>query len=86
MTVTKTIPASALGGLELHSGDTLRVLSVLDSTLVVQVHRSGSDEPLPRGKASEWVQSAKGAVSMHSGETVDDVRMSYYAEKYDLTP
>jgi len=36
-------------------------------------------------KASEWLQTAKGAVHLEAGESADDARMSHYAAKYGRT-
>ena len=83
MTFTQRIPAERLLGLDVHEGDTLHVIAVLDSSFVVQVSRA--EEPAPvRGKASEWLESARGSVKLAPGETVDDVRMGYYASKYGI--
>lgn len=84
MTVTKTIPSSAVAGLELHTGDALHVLAVTDGAILVQLQRMDSTPPAHRGKASEWLKTARGAVRLLPGETADDIRMDYYAEKYSL--
>ena len=38
-----------------------------------------------KGKASEWLRTAKGSVHAAAGELADDARMAYYAAKYGLT-
>lgn len=83
MTFTQRIPAERLSGFDVHEGDTLHVLAVLDSSFVMQVSRA-DDAPAIQGKASEWLQSARGSVRLEPGETVDDARMDYYASKYGL--
>lgn len=84
MTTTGTIPAKLLSGLEIHSGDTLQVLAVTDSDVVVAIHRSA---PLPArraGKASAWLRSAKGSVRLAPGESVDDARLAHLRRKHGL--
>jgi hypothetical protein len=82
--VTATIPAEQLRGLDLHQGDTLQVLSVGQTAFLVQISRS-DPEPAPRpGAASAWVRSAKGVALLAEGESVDDARAAYYAQKYGL--
>ena len=69
--------------LDVHEGDKLHVVALLSSSFVVQVTRA--DAPVAaRGKASEWIQSAKGSVRLEANETEDDARMDYYASKYGL--
>lgn len=36
------------------------------------------------GSASEWVRSALGSVRNVAGKSADELRMEYYAAKYDL--
>ena len=80
MTFTQRIPADRLSDLNVHEGDTLHVIALLDSSFVVQINRADSSPPLA-GKASEWLRSAKGSVRLAPGESVDDLRMDYYAAK-----
>lgn len=83
MIFTQRIPAERLLGLDVHQGDTLHVLAVLDSSFVVQVNRA-DESPATTGKASEWLKSARGSVNLAPDETVDDARMDYYTTKYGL--
>ncbi|MDQ3624167.1 MAG: hypothetical protein M3463_17045 [Verrucomicrobiota bacterium] len=85
MTVTKTIPAEQLAGLDVHQGDTLRVLAVKDSGVVIQIDRAERGLEATPGQAAQWIRSAKGSVQLASGESVDDLRSGYYAAKYGLT-
>ena len=39
-----------------------------------------------KGRASEWLRTAKGSVHMAAGESADDARMAYYAAKYGVKP
>lgn len=84
MIFTQKIPAERLLGFDLRKGDTLQVLALEDSEFVVQVSRV---EPsvAPRGKASEWLESARGSAKLAAGETVDDVRMDYHVSKFGIT-
>ncbi|MDB6005571.1 MAG: hypothetical protein JWR15_2558 [Prosthecobacter sp.] len=84
MTFTRSIPADRLSDFDVHAGDTLHVIALNSSAFLVQVTRADDAEP-PRGKASEWLRSAKGSVRLDADETVDDARMDYYAAKYSLT-
>lgn len=83
MTFTQRIPADRLSDLDVHEGDTLHVIALLSSAFVVRVTRA--DAAPPRGKASEWLRSAKGSVRLAANETADDARMDYYATKYGLS-
>lgn len=83
MTFTQRIPAERLLGLDVHQGDTLHVLAVLDSSFVVQVNRA-DEAPALTGKASEWLKSARGSVNLAPDATMDDARMDYYTTKYGL--
>lgn len=83
MTVTQRIPAERLLGFDLQEGDSLRVVAV-DPDFVFEVRRA--EKPAgATGKASEWLQTARGSVKLDSGETLDDVRMGYYGSKYGIT-
>ena len=57
------------------------------ATMLAEDQRAGERPALERelGKASEWLQAAKGTVRVEAGESADDARMSYYAAKYGLT-
>jgi hypothetical protein len=83
MTFTQRIPTERLLGFDLQEGDTLQVVAVVDSAFGVQVSRVEELAPSP-GKASEWLDSACGSVELAPGETVDDVRMGYFASKYGM--
>lgn len=85
MTTTKTIPAERLRGFDVHQGDTLHILAVMDSAFLVQFSRNEPASHEPRGKASEWLRTAKGSVQLAPDETSDDARMGYYTAKYGLT-
>ena len=84
MTITKTIPAEGLKGLDVLPGDTLHILAVMDSAFLVQFSRNEPTTAELPGKASEWLRTAKGSVRLTPGETADDARMGYYTTKYGL--
>jgi hypothetical protein len=84
MPVTKSISADHLRGLDLHRGDTLRVLEVQEENIVVELQRADAAPPRVAGQASEWLRTARGSVRLAPGESADDARMAYYAEKYGL--
>ena len=83
MTYTQRIPAETLKGLDVHAGDTLHVVALIDSSFVVNVTRSDA-APSVEGRAREWLKTSKGAVIQAEGESADELRMDYYAKKYSL--
>ena len=84
MTLTKTLPARSVHSLGLHEGDTLHILTLTDEAAVVTISHPEPVPAPPRESAREWLKTARGSVQLMPGETVDDVRMGYYAEKYQL--
>lgn len=86
MTLTKHIAAEQLRALDLHPGDTLRVIAEDGAIALVQIERP-SEEALTeraKGKASEWLRTAKGSVHARVDESANDVRTAYYAAKYGV--
>lgn len=85
MLFIQRIPAERLLGFNLQKGDTLQVVAVEDSDFVVQVSRV---EPsvAARGKASEWLESARGSVKLAAGETVEDVQWATMAPNTGSLP
>jgi hypothetical protein len=57
------------------------------ASLLAEDKRSGErpSAALGKGKASEWLRTAKGSVHAIAGESADDARMAYYAAKYGVT-
>ena len=84
MGVTTSIPTDHLRGLDVHRGDTLRVLEVHDGNIVVEIQRADPAPPRAAGQASEWLRTARGSVRLAPTESADDARMAWYAEKYGL--
>ena len=84
MTLTKTLPARSVRNLGLHAGDTLHILTVTDEAAVVLISHPEPAAAPARQSVREWLQTARGSVRLAPGETADEVRMSYYAEKYQL--
>lgn len=84
MTFTQEIPQKHLLELDVHEGDTLRVVARLNGTFLVQVTRSDAALLPQAGKASEWLGSSIGSVRLGTAESVDQARLDYYAAKYGL--
>ena len=57
------------------------------ASMLAEDERSGEkpSAALGKGKASEWLRTARGSVHLAAGESVDDARMACYATKYGLT-
>ena len=53
MTFTQRIPAERLLGFDLHEGETLHVVGVVNAAFVEQVTRAEEPAP-PRSKARYW--------------------------------
>ena len=86
MNHTLRIPVEVLQGLDIHAGDTLHVVALIDSSVVVTVTRANASESPPiHGNAKEWLKTSKGSVKLADGESADDARREYYAKKYSLT-
>ena len=83
MVSTQRIPAERLQEFDLHAGDTLRVVAVMDSTLLIQINRADADAHVP-AKAREWLESARGSINLKPGETADDLLRAYYASKFGI--
>jgi hypothetical protein len=82
VTITQQIPVERFSGLALHEGDTLHVLSRLDSSFLVQIVRLRENAPSAGSSAAEWLHTGRGSVDLNAGEEVQDLRTSYYSEKY----
>jgi len=83
MTITKEIASEQMSGLDLHQGDSLRVVAELGATLLIQIVKA---VPVPsgakRGRAGEWGRKYAGAAK--GTESVHDLRMAHYQEKYGI--
>jgi len=84
MTITTPVPAERWRGLDVHQGDSLQVLAVTESEVLVQISRADRKPESAAGKAGEWLRSARGSVRIGAGISADDARMAYYAAKYGL--
>ena len=84
MTTTGTIPTKLLGGLKFQAGDTLQVLDVTDSDIVVAIRRSQPRPTRPTGKAGAWLRGAKGSVQLAAGVSVEDARLAHLRRKHGL--
>jgi hypothetical protein len=45
-----------------------------------------TQRPSAQGAAADWLRTAKGSVRVAPGQTADDLRMEFYAAKYDVKP
>ena len=84
MTTTAIIPTNHFAGRDIQPGDTLRVLSVTELAVTVEVLRRGAARGRSRSKVSAWLRTAKGSVRLLPGETVDDARMTHLRRKHAL--
>jgi hypothetical protein len=83
MTITKEVSAEQVQGLDLHGGDSLRVLAENASTFLIQIVRAAPVAPAPRrGSASEWARQYLGSAKLEPGETTDVLRMEHLRQKY----
>lgn len=85
MTTTKEITVEAVRSLELHAGDTLRVLEEKEGVFLMQIlHAASSPSVAKRGSAGAWARSARGTARLAADESRDDARMAYYREKFGV--
>ena len=80
--VTQQVSVEQLAGLGLHEGDTLHVLSQLDSAFLVSIVHARRVELSTQSNAAEWLRTVRGSVHFDTGGEAMDLRMSYYPEKY----
>jgi hypothetical protein len=83
MTFTRQIPVGQLAELDVHEGDTLRIVGRSEASFVVQVIRPEAAATAGGGKASDWLRSAKGSVRLRDGEIVGDARIEFLQRKYE---
>jgi len=85
MTITKEISSEQVRSLDLHQGDSLRVVAELGSTLLIHIVKSATQPPkVKRGRAGEWARKYAGAARGTDTETTDDMRMAHFQEKYGV--
>ncbi|MES2595361.1 MAG: hypothetical protein V4662_08505 [Verrucomicrobiota bacterium] len=83
MTITKEISSEQVRGLDLHQGDSLRVVAERGSTLLIQIVKAASPVPSRKmGKAGEWARKYAGAAK--GTESVDEIRMAHHQQKYGI--
>ncbi|MCW0219352.1 MAG: hypothetical protein OJI67_13585 [Prosthecobacter sp.] len=85
MTITKEIPSEQMRSLDLHQGDSLRVVAEMGSTLLIQIVKATTQPSKPKkGRAGEWARKYAGAARVSASETTEDVRMAHFQEKYGV--
>lgn len=85
MIITKEIPAEQVRALDLHQGDSLRVIAVRNGgTLLIQIERSEEPSPPRRGLATAWVQRFAGIAKPSDGKSSEEIREEHYRQKYGL--
>lgn len=85
MNTVQEIPAEAFRDLDVHEGDTFKVVEVRDGTVLVEMRRDSASERQSKIQAVEsWIRNSAGIVKLAPGETEDDVRMAHYRRKYGL--
>lgn len=85
MTITKEIPSEQMRSLDLHPGDSLRVVAEMGSTLLIQIVKAATQPPKARkGRAGEWARKYAGAAKGTGTETTEDVRMAHFQDKYGV--
>lgn len=86
--IAREVDIDQLRALDLHEGDTLRVVSEEGPKAVVHIERAAEEQPACSGESPirAWLQSARGAVQGSSEADIDAARMAYYSEKFGLQP
>lgn len=85
MTITKQISSEQMRALDLHQGDSLRVVAEMESTYLIQIVKAAvPPSKAKKGAAGEWARKYAGAAKSLEAETTDDVRMSHFQEKYSV--
>lgn len=85
MTITKEIPSEQMRSLDLHQGDSLRVVAEMGSTLLVQIVKAATQpREAKKGRAGEWARKYAGAALGFGSETTDDVRRAHFRDKYGV--
>jgi hypothetical protein len=85
MTITKEIPVEQFQSLDLHLGDSLRVVAEKGATFLIQIERA-AERPAngKRGSAGAWAKKYAGVARLDQGQSTDDVRMDHYRRKYGV--
>lgn len=84
MNITTEISSEQWRDLDLHQGDSLRVMAEAGSTLFVQIVKAAPPISLSKSKraAGEWARKYAGVA--RGEESQEDVRMAHYQEKHGL--
>jgi len=85
MTITKQIPSEQMRSLDLHQGDSLRIVAEMGSTFLIQIVKAATQRPTAKkGRAGEWARKYAGVAKGLDSETTDEVRMAHFQEKYGV--
>jgi len=85
MTITKQIPAEQVRSLDLHQGDSLRIVAEMGSTFLIQIVKAAVPPPQTnKGGAGAWARKYAGAAKDQEAQTTEDVRMAHFQEKYGV--
>ena len=72
MTITREISAAQVRDLDLHQGDSFRVVAEKEATFVIQIVRAAQpSSPAKRGSAGAWARQYAGAAKLEAGETLE---------------
>lgn len=85
MTITKQIPSEQMRSLDLHQGDSLRVVAEMGSTFLIQIVKAAA-QPAKTGRsgAGAWARKYAGAAKGQGEQTTEDVRMAHFQKKYGV--
>lgn len=85
MTITKQIPAEQMRSLDLHQGDSLRIVAEMGSTFLIQIVKAAAQPPKTnKGGAGAWARKYVGAAKGQDSQTTEEVRMAHFQEKYGV--
>ena len=85
-TITAILEPDADGSLHLPLPAEMRRGKIKVVASLTAVSADAALTPGRAGAVSQWVKQARGSVRLAPGESADDARMAYYAEKYGVKP
>ena len=85
MTITKQIPSEQMRSLDLHQGDSLRIVAEMGSTFLIQIVKAAAQPPqTKKSGAGAWARKYAGAAKGPEEQTTEEVRMAHFHEKYGV--